>query len=299
MTHLEGIIPALLTPIGGNGDVAVQPLERLLEKLYGAGVHGMYVCGQTGEGLLQTASMRKQAAEVVMACTPKGRSVIVHVGAYRPGEAIELARHARSIGAHAVSSLPPIGGYTFEDVRAYYEKLAAAADLPVLVYYYPEVSAAIRTIDQILELCAIPGVIGLKFTDFDLYRLSLLSVKGKVVFNGRDEVLAAGLLMGAHGGIGTFYNLVPELFLEVYRQARAGDWAAARRAQDRINQLIELSLRFPVLAAVKKMMTWSGIDCGPCLAPRRELSPAQESGLKSALEATGFEQLTSREMVRG
>src|SRR5229473_638800 len=117
MAHLEGIIPALLTPIGEDGEVAVQPLERLLERLYGAGVHGMYVCGQTGEGLLQTASMRKRAAEVVVACTPKGRSAIIHVGAHRPDEAVELARHAKSIGAHAVSSLPPIGGYTFDEVR--------------------------------------------------------------------------------------------------------------------------------------------------------------------------------------
>jgi NTE family protein len=67
MAHLEGIIPALLTPIGQDGEVAVRPLERLLERLYGTGVHGMYVCGQTGEGLLQTAPMRKRAAEVVMA----------------------------------------------------------------------------------------------------------------------------------------------------------------------------------------------------------------------------------------
>ena len=288
MTHFEGIIPALLTPIGKDGEVAVQPLERLLERLYGAGVHGMYVCGQTGEGLLQTEPMRMKVAEVVMRSTPKDRKVIVHVGAHRPKEAVKLARHARSIGAHAVSSLAPIGGYSFDEVRSYYEKIAAAADLPVLVYYFPEVSAAIRTMDQILELCEIPGVIGLKFTDFDLYRLSLLTLKGKTVLNGRDEVLAAGLLMGANGGIGTFYNLTPELFLDVYRHARAGEWEAARKAQDRINQLIELTLRFPMFPAVKKMMAWSGIDCGPCLAPRRELSQAEEAALKSALEAAGF-----------
>ncbi len=297
MIKLNGIVPALLTPVTEAGEVADRALEQLVERLYSADINGMYVCGQTGEGLLQTVPMRKQVAEVVVRSTPAGKCTIIHVGAHRPDDAVELARHARSIGADAISSLPPIGGYSFEEVRDYYGRIAAAADLPVLVYYFPEVSAAIRTLDQILELCAIPGVVGLKFTDFDLYRLSLLTLRGKTVFNGRDEVLAAGLLMGADGGIGTFYNLLPESFVEVYQCALAGDWVAARRAQDRINQLIELTLRFPVFPAVKRMMAWSGIDCGPCLAPRRALTAAEESALRTALQAARFEELIASAAV--
>lgn len=297
MADLTGIIPALLTPISEDGGIGTPALERLLERLYSAGVDGMYVCGQTGEGLLQTAEMRKKVAEVAVRCTPAGKTNIIHVGAHRPDDAVELARHARSIGADAVSSLPPIGGYSFADVRAYYERIAAAAELPVLVYYFPEVSGAIRTMDEIQQLCAIPGVVGLKFTDFDLFRLSRLVLGGATVFNGRDEVLAAGLLMGAHGGIGTFYNLLPEAFVEVWRSARAGDWTGARRVQDRINALIELTIRFPVFPAVKKMMAWFGIDCGPCLAPRRVLSPSEEEALRAALQQAGFEELLAKHAV--
>lgn len=297
MSELKGILPALLTPVGADGEIAARPLEKLLERLYRADIDGMYVCGQTGEGLLQTVAMRKRVAEVVAASTPSGKCNVIHVGAHRPEDAVELARHARAIGAHAVSSLPPIGGYSFEEVRGYYERIAVAAGLPVLVYYFPEVSGAIRTMDQILELCAIPGVVGLKFTDFDLYRLSRLTLSGKTVFNGRDEVLAAGLLMGAQGGIGTFYNLLPEEFVAVHRLSGQGDWAAARAVQDRINRLIELTLRFPVFPAVKKMMSWSDIDCGPCLAPRRQLTAAEENALREALREAGFDALLSHAAV--
>jgi len=94
--------------------------------------------------------------------------------------------------------------------------------------------------------------------------------------------------MGADGGIGTFYNLLPETFVEIWRHARAGDWAAARVAQDRVNTLIELTLRFPVFPAVKKMIEWSGIECGPCLAPRRTLTASEEDGLRAALPNAGF-----------
>jgi N-acetylneuraminate lyase len=128
----------------------------------------------------------------------------------------------------------------------------------------------------------------LKFTDFDLYRLSLIQRAGHTVFNGRDQVLAAGLLMGAHGGIGSFYNLTPELFVRVYEQALAGRWMEARATQDRITDLIRAVLRFPMLAAIKRLITWSGIDCGVPVAPRRALTSAEEAGLRSAVSAAGF-----------
>jgi N-acetylneuraminate lyase len=95
--------------------------------------------------------------------------------------------------------------------------------------------------------------------------------------------------MGAHGGIGSFYNLVPELFVRLYMQARATQWAEARATQDRINDLIRAVLAFPLLAALKRMLTWSGIDCGYPVLPRRALTESEEASLRSAAEQAGFE----------
>jgi N-acetylneuraminate lyase len=102
-------------------------------------------------------------------------------------------------------------------------------------------------------------------------------------------VLAAGLLMGAHGGIGSFYNLVPELFVELYEHARAGRWMEARAAQDRINGLIRAVLRFPMLAAIKRLLTWSGIECGSPVPPRRPLGADEAGALRAALADAEFE----------
>ena len=288
MENFYGILPAVVTPFDDGGNFMPGAFERLLECLYGAGVHGIYVCGQTGEGLLQPPSQRKAVAECAVRCSPAGKQVIVHVGAARTSDAVDLARHAAHIGAHAISSLPPAGGYSFTELKSYYTELAAASDLPLLVYYFPQVSTAIQTADQILELCAIPSVIGLKFTDFDLFRLATVKQHGAIVFSGRDEVLVPGLLMGADGGIGSFYNLVPELFLQVYTRARAGDWEGARSVQLRINELIRISLRFPVYAAIKAMLEWSGTDCGRVLPPRRSLTAAEKAELHGLLAASSF-----------
>jgi hypothetical protein len=112
---------------------------------------------------------------------PNDLSVIAHVGTASTADAVRLARHAARAGAHAISSLPPQSGCSFAEVRRYYEALSSATSLPVLVYYFPEFSTAIRSLEEVLELCAIPNVIGLKFTDFDLYRLSLIRRAGNTV----------------------------------------------------------------------------------------------------------------------
>ena len=292
---MRGILPAAVTPLDETGRFVPAVLERLLERLYAAGVHGVYLCGSTGEGLLQSREQREAIVETAMACTPRDRTVIVHVGAASLEDAMALSSHAARAGAHAISSLPPTSAqFAFPDLRRYYEALAGASELPLLVYYFPDVAPAIDTAEQLEALCDLPNVIGVKFTDFDLFRMSNLARPGRALFNGRDEVLAAGLLMGADGGIGTFYNLLPELFVEIYDAATAGRWEDARAAQRRVNTVIRIALQFPLFPAVKQMLAWSGLDCGACLPPRAALDSPQQDRLREALTAAGFGQLAGR-----
>ncbi len=295
MKLIEGILPATVTPLDKDGRFAPAVFERLLERLYGAGVHGVYVCGTTGEGMLQTLAQRQRIVETAVASTPRGRHVVVHVGAASLEEALALSSQAAKAGAHAISSLPPLSGqFGFPEVFRYYEALARTSDLPLLVYYFPDLSPAISSAEQLESLCALPNVFGVKFTDFDLYRLSLLARPDRCLFNGRDEVLAAGLLMGANGGIGTFYNLVPELFVRIYAAAAAGRWVEAREAQQRVNALIRITLQFPLFPAVKQILRWSGLDCGICLPPRAPLTPEQQRSLQASLVEAGFVELSAR-----
>ncbi|MBI4905073.1 MAG: dihydrodipicolinate synthase family protein [Acidobacteria bacterium] len=287
-TTFHGILPAVLTPLDAAGRLNPAVYEKLLAHLYAKGVHGIYVAGQTGEGLTLVKEDRKTLAELSMKCSPAGAQVIVHIGAARTEDAIDLAKHASRLGVTAVSSLAPPGMYSFAEIKLYYQALAAAAGVPLLVYFFPAVAPAITATEQILELCEIPNVVGLKFTDYNLYRMERIKRHGHVVYSGHDEVLAAGLLMGADGGIGTFYNVTPELFLEVYAHCKNGEHAKAMAAQQRINELIELTLRFPALSAVKRMMTWAGIPCGDPTPPRRTLTQAEEDAFASALAASSF-----------
>ena len=66
MENSHGILPALVTPIDGDRVFQARPYEQLLERVYSEGVHGVYVCGQTGEGLQLPRETRERATECVV-----------------------------------------------------------------------------------------------------------------------------------------------------------------------------------------------------------------------------------------
>lgn len=283
-TTISGILPALVTPFKPDGSVNHAGLEKLLDRVYSAGVDGVYVCGSTGEGMLLPEAVRRAVTETVTRNSPPGKHVVVHIGAPTLDVAERLARHAEQAQAAAISCIRA-PGVTHQETLAWYRLLASSTSLPFFAYYFPAKSGEPLAVDQLAEICEMPGVAGVKFTDFDLYTLSMLARAGYRIFNGRDEVLVAGLLMGACGGIGSIYNLVPEWFVELRDQASAGDWSAARATQDRINDLIRVVLRYPFPAAIKQILTWEGIACGGVVAPNAELSPVEQSSLRESLSA--------------
>lgn len=280
---MNGIFPALVTPLHPDGTLRTEELERLLARVYAAGVDGVYVCGTTGEGTVLSSANRRTIAETAVRHSPAGKRVIVHVGAWSVEESLGLAMHAESVGAYAISALPPAGA-SYAELIENYRRLGEATKLPLLAYYFPASTGITLTVTQLREVCSLPGIIGFKFTDYDLFTLSLLVREGKVLFNGRDEVLSAGLLLGASGGIGSIYNLVPEWFVEIYSHAKNGDWAAARMRQDQVNDLIVVLIRYPFLSALKQVLTWQGINCGEPLPPRLRLTAEQETDLRRNIE---------------
>lgn len=114
-SNFHGIFPAVVTPFDEHENFAPAAFEQLIERLYAAGIDGLYVNGHTGEGFQQPVEQRKRVAEVALHSTPKGKSVILHVGAGRTADAVELARHAATIGVQAISSLLPL--YLYERFR--------------------------------------------------------------------------------------------------------------------------------------------------------------------------------------
>ena len=287
------ILPALVTPLTPGGDLDVASAERLIDHLYNRGVGGLYVTGSTGEGIYLDFAIRRRLVELAVGMSAGRGQVIVHVGAIQTSAALELAAHAAKVGADAVSSIPPFaGGFSWAEVHDYYGQLAAASLLPVVAYYIPGLTGQTFSVDQLASLLEIPNIVGFKSTDTNLYAMQRLLARfhdDQIMYNGPDELLALGLSFGAHGGIGTTYNFMPELILDVARLVNAGKLAEAVAVQKKVNEIIEALLRFHGLAASKQILYWQGLIANPaCVAPRALLTADAQADLRRRLEKTAI-----------
>jgi N-acetylneuraminate lyase len=282
-----------VTPLTAAGDLDVRSSERLIDHLYQKGVGGLYLTGSTGEGIYLSREIRQRLVEVAVGMSKSRGKVMVHVGAVQPSLARELSDHAARTGADAVSSIPPFaGGYTWAEVQAFYTDLAAKSRLPVIAYYIPGLTGQPRTVDELASLLTIPNIAGYKFTEYNLYtmqRLLLRFNRDQIMYNGPDEMLALGLQFGAHGGIGTTYNVMPELIVQIAKLCREGRFADAVAAQKKANDVIEPLIAAHGVASTKQILYWQGlIDHPNCAHPRAGLTDKQQADLRRRLAGTAI-----------
>ena len=287
----DGVYPAAVSPKDDAGKFSGERLEVLIQRLYESNIQGLYMCGNTGEGYLLPLWARKEAVEVAVEASKGRGKVIVHVGAAAEEDAVVLAKHAAEVGADAISSLPPyVQGYSFDEVHAFYTRLAYASGLPTFVYYIPVITHREFSLEEMDRLLDIEGVAGLKFTNHNLYLMEGIMDGGRNphVFNGHDEVFLAGMAMGAQAGIGTYYNIMPSHFVGIYEAAVAGDYAKGRKLQREVNRLIRAAQTVRQNGAVHTLLKWQGIPCGDPILPARPLDEGDERKLRGELERAGL-----------
>ena len=137
----------------------------------------------------------------------------------------------------------------------------------------------------------IPTLAGVKFTHEDLmdYGQATQVAAGRyAMLFGRDEILLAGLSLGAVGAVGSTYNFAAPLFCRLIKAFQAGDLPAAREEQARARDFITVVHRHGGLAAGKIVMKFIGVDCGPVRLPLRQPSAEREQSLRNELERVGF-----------
>lgn len=293
--HFKGIMPALITPFYDNGKVKKNIVKELMDWQLNEGVDGFYVCGGTGEGPVISDSTRKEMAETAIEANAQRGKIIVHVGAFDTKQAIELTRHATKIGADGISSLPPTFyfDYTDDEIVDYYSKLSDNTDLPILMYATTSIKS--KNLNQLLKrLMKIKNIVGLKDTRCNFYEMwnAKQINNGDInVINGPDEMLICGLCMGADGGIGSTYNVMPEKFVKLYKLFSEGHLEEARIVQNEINRIVKVLIKHGVngvVNSVKCSLELSGYDVGKAAYPAKTYTYEEKSALKADMKANGY-----------
>ncbi|MDU1229179.1 MULTISPECIES: dihydrodipicolinate synthase family protein [Clostridium] len=293
----KGVIPAVLTVFDKEENIDEVGMRQLVSFLIDKGVNGLYLTGSTGEGFTMTSEERKKVVEIVIDETAGRVPVVVHVGTIGTKISIDLAKHAESVGADGISSVPPFyWKFNENQIIKYYEDIANSCSIPMIVYNVPLVG--LLGMNAIKRLAKIENVKGIKYTALSQYEIT--QIKDEVgeeflVYSGADEMAMSGLIAGADGIVGSFYNIMPELFINIYDAVKNKDLDEAQRLQKQAVEVIMYALQLPSFyAGMKVILKWMGINAGYCRRPFENLTEEDEVKFKE-----GFKKLKETYDLKG
>jgi 4-hydroxy-tetrahydrodipicolinate synthase len=264
---------ALATPLDARGELDHAGLERLVRRVLSGGVSMVCPTGSTGEGARLGARRRAEIAAAVRSLVPAGVPVVPGLPATDIESALtELARFAAADATAALVSPPAYFPMPGEEVLRFYEELASASPLPIVLYNIPQFTKVSIPPRVVGDLAAHPAIAGIKDSGRDMeYLLSVVEATSGgtgsptgaaadfAVLTGTDTLLMAGLLSGADGTIAASANLVPELGVEICRSVASGDLDRATAAQRRLTDVVLACRRGTPPGGWKSALEFAGV----------------------------------------
>jgi dihydrodipicolinate synthase/N-acetylneuraminate lyase len=290
---LKGILVAVTTPFTEDAaavDEAV--LAAQVERLIGAGVHGLVPCGTTGEFTTLSPTEYRRVMELYVSAAAGRVPVIAGVGALSTQGAIDLAQHAERVGADAIMLVPPFyDPLDFVALKAFLAAVAESIALPIVYYNVPGATGITLTADQIAELGEIDGIDYLKDTSGDAVTLTDLLVNrtDKIkAFNGWDTLTFFGLASGAEASVWGTAGVVPELAVELWQTlAEKGDLVRARELWKDLWAISDFLESVNYVAGIKAGLELIGHPAGPARFPIQPLPTEERDRFQQILARAG------------
>lgn len=300
-SDFRGVIPAAVSVFDRSEEPDEQGTRDLIRHLLSYDIGGLYLTGSTGEAFLMDSQERMRQLEVVMEEVGDKVPVVVHVGAMSTRASIELAKHAQRLGAAGVSSVPPFYfKYSTQQIYQYYKDVAEATDLPMVVYNIP--LAGMMTVEQIIRLSQIENVRGVKYTGTALYEV--LQIRegckpGFQIYGGCDELGSSNISLGVDGIIGSFYNVIPDLYLRIWQAVKASDIPLATALQSKALHVIFAGIRSgSMMACMKVWLRGAGVSAGYARRPFSNFTEEEEKKLLEELVAIDTADQLELDIVR-
>lgn len=289
---LKGSITALITPFR-NGEVDEQGYRELIEWQIAEGSNGIVPVGTTGESPTLSAEEHKRVIEIAVETAAGRVPVVAGTGSNSTAEAVEFTRHAAHAGADAALVVVPYYNKPTQDgLYSHFRAVAAAADIPIIVYNVPSrtvASISVETVDRLARDVA--TIIGTKDATADLARVSrqrLMTGTEFIQLSGED---ATALGFNAHGGVGCISvtaNVAPRLCAAFQRACRDGDYMTALTLQDRLMPLHQALFVETSPAPVKYAASVLGMSSDEVRLPLVPASEGARAAVRKAMVHAGL-----------
>jgi 4-hydroxy-tetrahydrodipicolinate synthase len=290
--NIFGIVPPMTTPFRPDDTIdedALRAETRYMVEV--AKIHGLAVCGSTGEGHTLTTAETRRITEIVVK-EAKGRiPVITGIITDSTASAIERGLAVKDLGVAALQITPPHYLFRPDDdtMLKHFEALATGTGLPIMIYnVVPWCYLSPQLLTRIIG--NVEGVIGVKQSAGDMKMLAdliiLLGSRGRIM-SAVDALMYPSFVLGAHGAIAAILTAVPGLYVQLWDAVQGGDHKHARTLHEKLLVLWNALLGDNLPANVKCAQTLLGRKAGVPRPPMPASSPAQAAAIRAALQEAG------------
>ncbi len=275
-TTWHGVLPASTTQFHADQSLDLPGTARHLERLIGAGVHGLIMLGTVGENCSLEYAEKLEVLRTAVRQTERRVPVLTGVAECTTALACRFAEDARKIGVDGLMVLPAMV-YKSDprETMAHFRAVAAAGDLPIMCYNNPVSYGVDITPEMFADLADEPRFVAIKESSENVRRITdLKNLCGNryTLLCGVDDLVLESIVLGAVGWVSGLVNAFPEENRLLWDLAMAGDYARAVEVYRWYTPLLHLDTHPKLVQYIKLAAAECGLGSETVRAPRLTLT---------------------------
>ncbi len=283
------VLTAMVTPYDSAGEVDYAKVQKLAKHLLANGSDGVLICGTTGESPCLTPAERANLWAAAKEATAGGGALILGTTDNETAFSCEVAKKAQRAGADALLAVAPYYNKpSQEGLYRHFAKIAASADIPIILYNIPGrtgVNILPETVLRLAQDC--PNIVAIKDATGSLDSVSALVgllPEGFDVYSGDDSLTLPILSVGGVGVISVASHLIGNQIAQMIELYQQGDVAGARRIHLQYFEVFKKLFITTNPVPVKACLNLQGWAMGDCRLPLAPPADDELAVLKAMLE---------------
>ena len=256
------LLTAMVTPFTEDGKVDYQQAAELAVKLVDDGCDGLVVTGTTGETSTLTDEENVGMFRAVKDAVGGRAAIIAGTGTNDTAHSVHLSKQAAEVGVDGLLIVTPYYNKPSQaGVRAHFETIASATDVPVMLYDIPGRSSIQIAPETMIRLAEHPNIVAVKDAKADFAAATRVMANTDLLFySGDDGLTLQWMALGAVGLVGVTTHVATRRFRELIDAVNANDLGAARKINFELEPVIRATMtRVQGAVAAKQILKWQGV----------------------------------------
>lgn len=284
----KGVMPAITTQFSLSGELDLKAFTKNLNAQVNAGASGIILGGTLGEASTLTAVEKAQLVQTTLKEVGEKVAVVLNIAEQSTQDAIAAAKSAQAQGAHGLMLLPPMRyKATDRETVAYFDEIAKATTLPIMIYNNPVDYKIEVTLDMFDALKGNPNINAVKESTRDITNVTRMRNRFNdrfAILCGVDTLAVEALMMGADGWVAGLVDAFPQETCAIYHYIKQGEFDKALSINRWFMPLLELDISPQLVQNIKLCEVATGLGTGHVRPPRLPLIGEEEKRVLAIIQ---------------